>query len=116
MIAMPADANPSGDIFGGYIMSLMDMAGGNVAYRRAGGRVVTIGVKEIAFLVPVSVGDEVTCYADIVETGRSSIRTRVEAWVQARVGGEPVKVTEGEFTYVRIDADRRPIPIKAQTL
>ena len=111
MIAMPADANPSGDIFGGYIMSLMDMAGGAVAFEFAGGRVVTAGVKEIAFLVPVSVGDQVSCYAEIVGTGHSSIVTRVETWVRRREGGRQVKVTEGEFTFVKVDGDRRPEPL-----
>ena len=108
MIAMPADANPSGDIFGGYIMSLMDMAGGAVAFERAGGRVVTAAAKEIAFHVPVMVGDQVSCYAEIVGTGRSSIVTRVETWVRRREGGTPVKVTEGEFTFVKIGPDKRP--------
>ncbi len=111
MIAMPADANPSGDIFGGYIMSLMDMAGGAVAFEFAGGRVVTAGVKEIAFLVPVSVGDQVSCYAEIVGTGHSSIVTRVETWVRRREGGRQVKVTEGEFTFVKVGSDKRPVPL-----
>ena len=111
MIAMPADANPSGDIFGGYIMSLMDMAGANVAFERAGGRIVTVAVKEIEFHVPVLVGDEITCYADIVRIGRSSISTRVETWVRRRAGGDRFLVTEGEITYVRIDDNRKPIAI-----
>ena len=111
MIAMPADANPSGDIFGGYIMSLMDMAGGTVAFERAAGRVATVGVKEIAFLVPVSVGDQVSCHAEIVATGRTSIVTRVETWVRRREGGRHVKVTEGEFTFVKVDDDSRPVAL-----
>ncbi len=111
MIAMPADANPSGDIFGGYIMSLMDMAGGAAAFEFAGGRVVTVGVKEIAFLVPVSVGDQVSCYAEIIGTGRSSIVTRVETWVRRREGGHQVKVTDGEFTFVKVGSDQRPVPL-----
>ncbi len=112
MIAMPADANPSGDIFGGWIMSLMDLAGGNVAYQRAGGRIVTVAIKEIVFLVPVNVGDEVTCFADITGTGRTSIAVRVETWVRRRAGGERFKVTEGEFTYVRVGDDRKPEPLE----
>lgn len=111
MIAMPADANPSGDIFGGYIMSLMDMAGANVCYERAGGRIATVAVKEIEFHVAVLVGDEVTCYADIVRIGRSSITARVETWAKRRAGGERFLVTEGEFTYVRIDENRKPVAI-----
>ena len=108
---MPADANPSGDIFGGYIMSLMDMAGGAAAFEYAGGRVVTAGVKELAFLVPVSIGDQVSCYAEIIGTGRSSIVARVETWVRRREGGSPVKVTEGEFTFVKVGADKRPVQL-----
>ena len=111
MIAMPADANPSGDIFGGYIMSLMDMAGGAAAFEFANGRVVTAGVKEIAFLVPVSVGDQVSCYAEIIGTGRSSIVTRVETWVRRREGGRQVKVTGGEFTFAKVGGDKRPVPL-----
>lgn len=114
MIAMPRDANPSGDIFGGWIMSLMDMAGGNVAYQRAGGRVVTVAVNEITFLVPVNVGDEVTCYAEVKRTGRTSIRTWIEVWTRRRAGGPQIKVTEGEFTYVAIDENRNPTPLPAE--
>jgi acyl-CoA thioesterase YciA len=112
MIAMPADANPSGDIFGGYIMSLMDLAGANVCYERAGGRIATVVAKEIEFHVPVLVGDEITCYADITRTGRTSITARVETWAKRRAGGDRFMVTEGEFTYVRIDENRNPIPIE----
>ena len=112
MIAMPADANPSGDIFGGYIMSLMDLAGANVAYERAGGRIATVAVKEIEFHVPVLVGDEITCYADIVRTGTSSITARIETWARRRAGGERFLVTEGEITYVRISDSRKPVPIE----
>ncbi len=111
MIAMPADANPSGDIFGGYIMSLMDLAGANVAYERAGGRIATVAVKEIEFHVPVLVGDEITCYADIVRIGTSSITARVETWARRRAGGDRFLVTEGEITYVRINDSRKPVPI-----
>ena len=112
MIAMPADSNPSGDIFGGYIMSLMDMAGANVAFQRAGGRIVTVAVNEIAFLVPVNVGDEVSCYAEVSRIGRTSLSTWVEVWTRRRVGGRRIKVTEGEFTYVRIDENRQPTPLE----
>lgn len=111
MIAMPRDANPSGDIFGGWIMSLMDMAGGNVAYQRAGGRVVTVAVNEMTFHVPVNVGDEVSCYATVRGVGRTSIRTWVEVWTRRRAGGPQIKVTEGEFTYVAIDENRKPTPV-----
>ena len=111
IIAMPADTNPSGDIFGGWLMSMMDMAGANVAYERAGGRVATVAVNEIEFHSPVLVGDLVSCYARVVRTGRTSLATKVEVWVRGRSGGDPIKVTEGEFTFVAIDQDRVPRPI-----
>jgi len=111
IIAMPADTNPSGDIFGGWLMSMMDMAGANVAYERAGGRVVTVAVNEIAFHSPVLVGDLVSCYAKVVRTGRTSLATKVEVWVRGRSGGDAIKVTEGEFTFVAIDEDRVPRPL-----
>ena len=111
IIAMPADTNPSGDIFGGWLMSMMDMAGANVAYERAGGRVATVAVNEIEFHSPVLVGDLVSCYAKVVRTGRTSLSTKVEVWVRGRSGGDSIKVTEGEFTFVAIDEDRVPRPI-----
>ncbi len=107
-IAMPADANPSGDIFGGWIMSQMDLAGGNVAYHRAGGRVATVAVESISFLVPVAIDDEVSCYAQIIRVGRSSLSTKIEVWTRRRAGEERMKVTEGIFTYVAIDDTGRP--------
>lgn len=113
MVAMPADANPSGDIFGGWIMSLMDMAGGNTAYQRAGGRVATVAVDRIEFHHPVAVGDEVSVYAEVVATGRTSLKTRIEVWVRAREGGSATKVTEGAFTFVHIDENRRPVAVDA---
>jgi acyl-CoA thioesterase YciA len=111
IVAMPADANPSGDIFGGWIMSMMDMAGGTIAFKRARGRVVTVAVNEFTFHVPVLVGDIVSCYAEIRHIGRTSIRTWVEVWVQRKGGGDLINVTEGEFTYVCIDEDRKPRPV-----
>src|ERR1700741_4832495 len=80
-IAMPADANPSGDIFGGWLLAQMDLAGGNIATERARGRVATVAVTAMTFHLPVFVGDEVSCYAVIVKTGRSSMTVRVESWV-----------------------------------
>ena len=110
-IAMPADANGNGDIFGGWIMSQMDLAGGNVASIRARSRVVTVGVKEIAFHVPVAVGDVVTCFARVTRIGRTSITTDVEVWVRRRNEATELKVTEGEFTYVAIDERGRPVAV-----
>ena len=113
MIAMPADTNSSGDIFGGWLMSMMDLAGSNVAYERAKGRVATVAVNEIEFHRPVMVGDLVSCYATVIRTGRTSLATKVEVWVRGRSGGDPIKVTEGEFTFVAIDDSRVPRSLPA---
>ncbi|MBY0298538.1 MAG: acyl-CoA thioesterase [Methylobacterium sp.] len=110
-IAMPADTNPAGDIFGGWLMAQMDLAAGNVAARRARGRCATIAVEGMTFLQPVSVGDEVSLYARIVAVGRSSMRIQIEAWRRARESEETIKVTQALFTFVAIDQDRRPRPV-----
>ncbi len=107
-LAMPADANPSGDIFGGWIMSMMDSAGAITATRRAEGRVVTASVSNISFLHPVNVGDVVCCYTDVLKVGRSSIKLGVEVWVLRQGRGERTKVTAAEFTFVAIDDAGRP--------
>lgn len=108
-IAMPADTNPNGDIFGGWLLAQMDVAGGMVAVRRAQGRVATVGIEAMTFHQPVFVGDEVSCFATIEKVGRTSMRVRIETWVRReRTGSEPIKVTEGVFTYVAIGIDRRP--------
>jgi acyl-CoA thioesterase YciA len=106
--AMPADANPSGDIFGGWLMGLMDLAGGNAAWRRARGRVATVAVDAMVFHRPVFVGDEVSIHARVVGTGRTSIRVAVEAWRRRMSEDVTEQVTEAVFTFVAIDADRRP--------
>jgi acyl-CoA thioesterase YciA len=110
-IAMPADANPNGDIFGGWLLSQMDLAGGSTAARRAGGRTATVALTGMTFYLPVFIGDEVSCYAEIVKTGRTSITVKVESWARRGLSGERVKVTEGVFTYVAIGPDRRPRPV-----
>ena len=107
-LAMPADTNPSGDICGGWIMSLMDAAGAITATRRAEGRVVTASVGNIAFLQPVKVGDVVCCYTDLVKTGRSSMTLDVEVWVLRQGCGPRIKVTSAEFTFVALDEGGRP--------
>ena len=107
-LAMPADANPSGDIFGGWLMSQMDIAGGIAANARARGRVATVAVDGMEFHLPVNVGDLVSCYTDIVRVGRTSITVRVETFARRRQGGETVKVTAGTFVYVALNADGRP--------
>ena len=110
-IAMPADTNPNGDVFGGWLLAQMDLAGGNVAVRRARGRVATVAITAMTFHLPVFVGDEVSCYGIVERVGRSSIAIRVETWVRRARTGEREKVTEGLFTYVAIDESRRPRPV-----
>jgi acyl-CoA thioesterase YciA len=110
-LAMPADTNPAGDIFGGWILAQMDIAGGLVAYDRAGGRVATVAIEGMKFHRPVLVGDLVSCYAEVVRVGRTSLTLMVETWVKRGRTGEEVKVTEGHFTYVAIDEERRPRPV-----
>ena len=110
-VAMPADTNPSGDIFGGWLLSQMDIAGGIIANRRAGGRTATVAVDAMKFHLPVFVGDVLCCYGKIVRIGTSSIAVKVEAWAERRNSTERVNVTEGVYTYVAIDEDRRPRPI-----
>jgi acyl-CoA thioesterase YciA len=108
---MPADTNPAGDIFGGWIMSLMDVAGGITAAARAGGRVVTVAATDMAFLKPVKVGDVVCCYCDPARTGRTSFTLHVEVWVLRQGQGERIKVTSADITYVALDEQGRPRPI-----
>lgn len=109
--AMPADANPSGDIFGGWLLGLMDLAGGNAAMRRARGRVATVAVDRMVFHRPVFVGDEVSIHAHVLSVGRSSMRVHVEAWRRRMSEEETEQVTEAVFTFVAIDAERRPRPV-----
>ena len=111
VIAMPADTNPEGDIFGGWLLAQMDLAGSTPAFDLAQGRCATIAVDAMVFHQPVSVGDEVSLYARILKAGRTSIRVHVEAWKRARAAADSVRVTEGVFTYVAIDADRKPRPL-----
>ena len=111
-VAMPADANPMGDIFGGWLLSQMDIAGGVAASARAKGRTATIGIKEMEFHKPVKVGDRLTCYCDIVRIGRTSLTIAIEAWTTNHYHQtEPTKVTEGVFTYVALDDSGKPRPV-----
>ncbi len=109
-VAMPADTNPNGDIFCGWLMAQMDLAGGITAWRRAGGRTATVAVDSMTFHRPVKVGDVVSIYARIVGTGRSSIRILIEAWRLSREG-EMSRVTSATFIYVAIGPDGRPRPV-----
>jgi len=112
-LAMPADTNPSGDIFGGWVMAQMDIAGGITAWNQADGRVATVAVDGFTFHRPIFVGDVVCCYTEVVKTGRTSITVLVSAWVlRGRRPDQRIKVTEGTFTFVAIDADgnKREVP------
>jgi acyl-CoA thioesterase YciA len=111
-IAMPADTNPSGDIFGGWIMSQMDLGSGILAAKTAKSRVVTVAIEGMSFLRPVQVGDRVACYARVEKIGRTSMVIPVEVWVQRYMSGEEVRVTHGVFTYVAVDNDGKPVPVK----
>jgi acyl-CoA thioesterase YciA len=110
-IAMPADTNPEGDIFGGWLMAQMDLAGASLAFDLAKGRCATVAVSEITFINPVSVGDEVSLFAEILAVGKTSIRVAVEAWRRRRDSSEAHQVTKGVFVYVAIDSDRKPRPV-----
>jgi acyl-CoA thioesterase YciA len=107
-LAMPADTNPLGDMFGGWIMSLMDAAAFMTATARAKGRVVTVAVSNIAFVQPVYIGDAVCCYTDVERIGRTSITLYVEVWVLRQGQGHRVKVTDAEFVFVAVDENGRP--------
>ena len=112
-LAMPADTNPNGDIFGGWIMSQMDIAGGLAAKDRCGSRVSTVAVESMTFHNPVKVGNVVCCYAEILKVGTTSMRIQLEVWVMSHPYKKEVrtKVTEGVFTYVAIDDEGQPTPV-----
>ena len=113
-VAMPADTNPAGDIFGGWIMSLMDLAAGVAAGTRAKGRVATAAVSNLSFIQPVKVGDVVCVYTAIVRTGRTSVTLDVETWVLRRGQGERTRVTAAEFVLVAVDERGKPRPLPAE--
>lgn len=113
VVAMPKDANPDGDVFGGWLLSQMDVAGYIPARRMAKARVVTVAMENIQFHHPVRVGDCVECYSYIEKVGRTSIRVKVEAFVDPLDTNERLKVTEGYFVFVAIDKNRKPIPVPA---
>jgi acyl-CoA thioesterase YciA len=111
-LAMPADTNPAGDIFGGWVLSQMDIAGSLAAVERAHGRVATIAVEAMSFIAPVKVGDILCVYARIEKTGTTSITVAMEAWARRNRLDDRVKVTEGRFVYVALgdDGRKRPLP------
>jgi len=107
-LAMPADTNPAGDIFGGWLLSQMDIAGGMVTRQFSKGRVATVAIDSMMFHQPVKVGDILCCYAHVEKTGHTSMTLRIQAWIIREGRGDRVKVTEGIFTYVAIGPDGRP--------
>lgn len=111
-IAMPADTNANGDIFGGWLMAQMDLGASVLARRRARGRVATVACEAMTFLKPVNVGDVVSVHAETLREGRSSMRIGVEVWITRQPSGETAKVTEATFTFVAISeyGESRPLP------
>ena len=110
-VAMPSETNPNGDIFGGWILSQMDLGGACLAKQIAKNRVVTVAIERMEFLHPVKIGDFVSCYASVAKIGRTSIVIQLETWVSRYVDDARNKVTEGCFTYVAIDAQGKPTAI-----
>jgi len=109
VLAMPTDTNAAGDIFGGWIMSQVDIAGSIAAFRRARGRVVTVAVNSFEFHQPVFVGDLISCYAEVIRIGRTSLSVRVEVYAERnRRSEERIKVTEATLTFVAVDENRKP--------
>ena len=113
-LAMPADANAAGDIFGGWVMAQMDLSCGIRAAERARGRVVTAAVKEMAFELPVKIGDTLCIYTDVVKVGRTSITLKVEAWAQRYLSDRMDKVTDALFVMVALDETGHPKPVPAE--
>ena len=111
---MPADSNANGDIFGGWLLAQMDLSGGARAYEYCNGRVVTVGIEAMTFYKPVFIGDEVSFYADVARSGRTSVTIKIESWARRRHTREYIKVTEGLFTFVHIDENRQPAVIESQ--
>jgi acyl-CoA thioesterase YciA len=111
-LAMPADTNQNGDIFGGWLLSQMDIAGGIFVEKSIRSRSVTVAIEAMTFRKPVYVGDVVSVYTDTVRVGRTSLSVRVEAWVMRSNESQMILVTDGTFTYVAIDEQGKPTPVK----
>jgi len=113
-LAMPADTNANGDIFGGWLVSQMDLAGGVLAKKIARGRVATVAIHTMTFLKPVHVGDMISCYVELIKLGSTSITVAVEVWTETLATGEKNRVTEGTFIFVAIDEQRKPRQVPKQ--
>ncbi len=112
-LAMPADTNPAGDIFGGWVLSQMDIAGGICAMERAKGRCVTVAIEAMTFIAPVKVGDVLCVYCTIERVGRTSITVAMQAWARRNRIADRVKVTDGRFVYVALDDQGNTRPVDA---
>lgn len=110
-IAMPADTNRYGDMFGGWVVSQMDLGGAILAHKCSRAHMTTVAIDRMVFIRPINVGDVVSCYAQIFKRGRTSVGISVEVWVERMKDQSLQKVTEGIFTYVAIDDNRKPVPI-----
>ena len=110
-LAMPADSNPSGDIFGGWVLSQMDIAAGICAAERARCRTVTVALDSMSFIQPVKIGDVLCVYTELIRVGNTSIDIHVEAWAHRDRIGDEIKVTEAKFKFVALDDDGRPTPV-----
>lgn len=110
-VAMPHSTNFNGDIFGGWLLSQMDMGAGIIATRRCKSRCATVAIDKIEFLAPVKVGDTVCCYGEILKVGNSSMKIKIEAWVIRKLTNTKIKVTDGTFIFVAIDENGKPIPV-----
>ena len=115
-LAMPGDTNPAGDIFGGWVLSQMDIAGGIYSKKRCKGRTVTVAVDSMTFYLPVLTGDVLCCYVGTEKEGNTSITVKIEAWAVRQYDTERIKVTEGLFTYVAVDDQRKPRSINSNAL
>jgi acyl-CoA thioesterase YciA len=116
-LAMPADTNPMGDIFGGWLLSQMDIAGGIYTQKLSLGRMVTVAVDSMTFHKPLFVGDTLCCYCHLIKKGRTSIAVKIEAWASRQFDSSldnREKITEGVFTYVHVNGDRKPVAIKEE--
>lgn len=114
-LAMPRDTNVNGDIFGGWVMSYMDLAGLSIARKRSKGRVTTVAIDKLVFLAPVHVGDFICCYAELLKVGRTSMTIRVQTFATDELGENSRRlVTEAIFTYVAIDEDGRPVVVRSE--
>jgi len=114
LVAMPGDTNANGDIFGGWVLSQMDQAGGIAAVERAQGRVVTVAVDAMTFIRPVKVGDVLCVYTNVDHVGRTSMKVHIEAWAQRFQTHRREKVTDATFTFVAIDEAGRPRPVPSE--